>query len=213
MYALQFLIPICLSVFGHVDNMSLVDLVKQSAAKLNPQFAKALPSTETETSNRQNSAIQAPTLESSRQEGIGETFRRTFQPDPISVLPEQRPLWSKAKARQASEPAVSAESIQKAADLVLQYIQLTPNFKTVHGLGPGSDTPSAKSATREEQPVGEPINIGAKQEVKFGNPPKSAQGGTKEQLSPEQQLALLLSVADEIKQIGTPGSGITSGDT
>ena len=212
MYALQFLIPICLSVFGHVDSMSLVDLVKQSAAKLNPQFAKALPSTGTETSNRQNSAIQAPTLESSRQEGIGQTFRRTFQPDPISVLPEQRPLWSKAKARQASEPAVSAESIQKAADLVLQYIQLTPNFKSVHGLGPGPDTSSVKSATRED-PVGEPINIGAKQEVKFGNPPKSTKGDTNKQLSPEQQLALLLSVADEIKQIGTPGSGITSGDT
>ena len=176
---MHFLIPICLLfMIGHVDSISLIDLVKQSAAKL-----------KTSSSNRHHSSWKEGI---SKIDTTSQSVGRTPHADSISDLPQQAPAGSKVKTEPTSGTVMSSASIQNAADLVLQYIQLTPNFKTAHGIGSEPDKSPEKSTAKD--PTG-------------NQPPESSQGSSKELLSPEQQLALLLSVADEIKQIGTPGSG------
>ena len=217
MYTIYFIILLCLlSVFGRVGGISLVDLVKQSAVKLNPHFEKASLLTGSGT-KRQPSVIQTPSMVASRkhekqQTGPSpQTGRRTSHADPISVLPEKKTLGSDVKGGQATEIAAPAASIQQAVDLVLQYIQLTPKFG-INSIGEkGLDATAANPAAKSES-TDRTTPVGSNHKAAFVNPQKSTPWSTKEKLSPEQQLGLLLSVADEIKKIGTPSSDITLQD-
>ena len=176
---MHYFIPICLFlVFSHVGSMSLLDLVKQSAAKL-----------KTSSSSRHQSLWKEGI---SKMDTTSQNVGKIPHADPISALPQQAPEASKVKTDPTSGTVMSSASIQNAADLVLQYIQLTPNFKNAHGIGSEPEKSPEKSTAKD--PTGNQST-------------ESSQESTKELLSPEQQLALLLSVADEIKQIGTPGSG------
>lgn len=107
-----------LSVLGHADTGSLVDLVKQSALRLNPKLLGPLERLEVKAPSL-ISAVPQLLTDQTTEAPVGNPSTRN---GPTS---EQTPL---------DGTTGSDASIQEAVDLVLQYIQLTSNFTGMHNI-------------------------------------------------------------------------------